>query len=129
MLAMPGVEPRDEHDLRIWTPIAMWVAGSCTIGVGTVLPGGGRLHVAELRGLVVFGLICALFTFFAFRPLSNRALYAMTNVFTALGSLTIWFAVPVVGRREQRLSRAVLLSGAVRGVLLQAARRRSRSCC
>ncbi len=92
MLAMSGVEPRDEHDLRVWTPIAMWVAGSCTIGIGTFLPGGGRLHVTELRGLVVFGLICALFTFFAFRPLSNRMLYAATNVFTALGSLTIWFA-------------------------------------
>src|SRR5258707_4307707 len=92
MLAMSGVEPRDEHDLRIWTPIAMWVAGSCTIGVGTILPGGGTLHVAALRGLVVFGLICAVMTFFAFRPLSNRALYAATNVATALGSLTIWFA-------------------------------------
>ncbi|MHB8234926.1 MAG: GGDEF domain-containing protein, partial [Solirubrobacteraceae bacterium] len=92
MLAMSGVEPRDEHDLRIWTPIAMWVAGSCTIGIGTVLPGGGKLHVGELRGLVVFGLLCALFTFFAFRPLSNRVLYAATNLFTALGSLTIWFA-------------------------------------
>ncbi len=92
VLAMSGVEPRDEHDLRIWTPIAMWLAGSCTIGVGTILPDGGRLHVAELRGLVVFGLICALVTFFAFRPLSNRALYALTNVFTALGSLTVWFA-------------------------------------
>jgi diguanylate cyclase (GGDEF)-like protein len=92
MLAMSGVEPRDEHDLRIWTPIAMWVAGSCTIGIGTVLPGGSKLHVTELRGLVVFGLLCALFTFFAFRPLSNRTLYVLTNVFTALGSLTIWFA-------------------------------------
>jgi diguanylate cyclase (GGDEF)-like protein len=92
MLAMPGVEPRDEHDLRIWTPIAMWIAGSLTIGVGTVLPGGGKLHVAELRGLVAFGLICALLTYFAFRPLSNRALYALTNIFTALGTLTIWFA-------------------------------------
>ncbi len=48
MLAMPGVEPRDEHDLRIWTAVAMWAAGSATIGVGTVLPGGGRqLHVAS----------------------------------------------------------------------------------
>jgi diguanylate cyclase (GGDEF)-like protein len=92
MQAMSGVEPRDEHDLRIWTPIAMWVAGSCTIGVGTILPDGGRLHVAELRGLVVFGLICAVLTFFAFRPLSNRALYVATNVATALGTLTIWFA-------------------------------------
>jgi diguanylate cyclase (GGDEF)-like protein len=92
MLAMSGIEPRDEHDLRIWTPIAMWVAGSVTIGVGTLLPGGGRLHVAELRGLVVFGLLGALFTFVVFRPLSNRALYALTNVFTALGSLTIWGA-------------------------------------
>jgi diguanylate cyclase (GGDEF)-like protein len=92
MLAMSGVEPRDEHDLRIWTPIAMWVAGSCTIGVGTILPGGGTLHVADLRGLVAFGAICAVVTFFAFRPLSNRALYVATNVFTALGSLTIWFA-------------------------------------
>ncbi len=92
MLAMPGVEPRDEHDLRIWTAIAMWVAGALTIGVGTALPGGGRLHVSELRGLVAFGLMCALLTFVAFRPLSNRALYAMTNVFTALGSLSIWFA-------------------------------------
>jgi diguanylate cyclase (GGDEF)-like protein len=92
MLAMSGVEPRDEHDLRIWTPIAMWLAGSCTIGVGTLLPGGGELHVAELRGLAVVGLLGALFTFFVFRPLSNRALYAFTNIFTALGSLTIWAA-------------------------------------
>jgi hypothetical protein len=92
MLAMSGVEPRDEHDLRIWTPIAMWVAGSCTIGVGTLLPGSGRLHDAELRGLVVAGLICAAITFLAFRPLSNRALYAATNLFTALGSLMIALA-------------------------------------
>jgi hypothetical protein len=92
MLAMSGVEPRDEHDLRIWTPIAMWLAGSCTIGVGTLLPGSGRLHDAELRGLVVAGLICAAITFLAFRPLSNRALYAATNLFTALGSLMIALA-------------------------------------
>jgi diguanylate cyclase (GGDEF)-like protein len=92
MLAMPGVEPRDEHDLRIWTAVAMWVAGALTIGVGTVLPGGGKLHVTELRGLVAFGLLCAVITFVAFRPLSNRALYATTNVFTAVGTLSIGLA-------------------------------------
>jgi diguanylate cyclase (GGDEF)-like protein len=92
MLALSGVEPRDEHDIRIWTPIAMWVGGGCTIAIGTVLPQAGQLHVAALRGLVAFALCAALFTFVAFRPLSNRALYAMTNIFTALGSLTVWFA-------------------------------------
>jgi diguanylate cyclase (GGDEF)-like protein len=92
MLAMSGIEPRDEHGIRIWTPIAMWLAGACTIAIGTVLPDGGKLHVAELRGLVGFGLLAALFTFVVFRPLSNRALYAMTNIFTALGSLTVWLA-------------------------------------
>jgi diguanylate cyclase (GGDEF)-like protein len=92
MLAMSGIEPRDEHDIRIWTPIAMWLAGACTIGIGTVLPDAGKLHVAELRGLVGFGLLAVLFTFVVFRPLSNRALYAMTNIFTALGSLTVWLA-------------------------------------
>jgi diguanylate cyclase (GGDEF)-like protein len=92
MLVMSGVEPRDEHDLRIWTPIAMWLAGSLTIGVGTVLPDGGRLHVAELRGLVAFGLLAAAFTFLVFRPVSNRTLYVLTNIFTALGSVTVWLA-------------------------------------
>jgi hypothetical protein len=92
MLAMSGVEPRDEHDIRIWTPIAMWLAGGCTIGIGTVLPDTSRLHIGQLRGLVAFALCAALFTFVAFRPLSNRALYAMTNIFTALGSLTVWSA-------------------------------------
>jgi diguanylate cyclase (GGDEF)-like protein len=92
MLAMSGIEPRDEHDIRIWTPIAMWLAGSCTIGIGTILPHGGRLHVAQLRGVVAFGLFAALLTFVVFRPLSSRALYVMTNIFTALGSLTVWFA-------------------------------------
>jgi diguanylate cyclase (GGDEF)-like protein len=92
MLAMSGIEPRDEHDIRIWTPIAMWLAGSCTIGIGTILPDGGKLHVTELRGVAAFGLLAALVTFLVFRPLSNRALYAMTNLFTALGSLTVWFA-------------------------------------
>jgi diguanylate cyclase (GGDEF)-like protein len=91
MLAMSGIEPRDEHDIRIWTPIAMWLAGACTIGIGTVLPHGRGLHVAQLRGVVAFALCAALFTFVVFRPLSNRALYAMTNIFSALGSLTVWF--------------------------------------
>jgi diguanylate cyclase (GGDEF)-like protein len=92
MLAMSGVEPRDEHDIRIWTPIAMWLAGACTIGIGTILPDDGGLQIAQLRGDVAFALCAAAFTFVVFRPLSNRALYVMTNIFTALGSLTVWFA-------------------------------------
>jgi len=92
MLAMSGVEPRDEHDIRIWTPIAMWLAGACTIGIGTILPDGGELHIEQLRGVVALAMCAALFTFVVFRPLSNRALYVMTNIFSALGSLTVWFA-------------------------------------
>jgi diguanylate cyclase (GGDEF)-like protein len=91
-LAMPGVEPRDEHDVRIWTAIAMWLAGGCTIGIGTILPDSAGLHIAQLRGVVAFAPCAALFTFVVFRGLSNRALYAMTNIFSALGSLTVWFA-------------------------------------
>lgn len=90
--AMSGIEPRDEHDLRIWTPIAMWLAGSCAIAVGTVLPGNGRLHIVELRALVGFGLLAAIFTFFVFRPVSNRTLYVLTNVFSTLGAVTVWLA-------------------------------------
>ncbi len=89
---MAGIEPRDEHGLRVWTPIAMWLAGACTIAVATVLPGAGTLHVAQLRGLAGAGLCAAIFTFVVFRPASNRALYALTNVFTALGSVSVWLA-------------------------------------
>jgi diguanylate cyclase (GGDEF)-like protein len=90
--AMVGIEPRDEHELRVWTPIAMWVAGSATIAVATVLPGGGALHVAQLRGLAGVGLCAAIFTFVVFRRASNRALYVLTNIFTALGSVSVWLA-------------------------------------
>jgi diguanylate cyclase (GGDEF)-like protein len=90
--AMSGIEPRDEHGLRVWTPIAMWLAGSCTIAFATVLPGNGMLHVAQLRGLAGVGLCAALFTFVVFRRASNQALYVLTNVFTALGSISVWLA-------------------------------------
>ena len=90
--AMSGIEPREEHELRVWTAIAMWLAGGCAIAVGTVLPGQGALHVVELRWLVGFGLLAALFTFVVFRPASNRTLYVLTNIFSALGTLTVWFA-------------------------------------
>ncbi len=89
---MPGVEPRDEHGLRVWTPIAMWLAGGCTIAVATLLPGGGTLHVVQLRALAGAGLCAATFTFLVFRPASNRALYVLTNIFTALGSVSVWLA-------------------------------------
>jgi diguanylate cyclase (GGDEF)-like protein len=91
-MVMLGVEPRDEHDLRVWTPIAMWLAGAGAIGVGTVLPGGGTLRVAELRGLVGVGLCLAVVTFLVFRPASNRALYVLTNIFSTLGAVTVWLA-------------------------------------
>jgi len=91
-LAMSGIEPRDEHELRVWTPIAMWLAGACAIAVGTVLPGQAALHTTQLRWLVGFGLLAASFTFLVFRPASNRALYLLTNVFSALGTLTVWAA-------------------------------------
>lgn len=90
--ALSGIEPRDEHGLRVWTPIAMWLAGGCTIAVATVLPGGGALHVVQLRALAGAGLCAAIFTFFVFRPASNRALYVLTNIFTALGSVSVWLA-------------------------------------
>ncbi len=90
--ALSGIEPRDEHGLRVWTPIAMWLAGGCTIAVATVLPGGGTLHVVQLRALAVAGLCAAIFTFLVFRPASNRALYVLTNIFTALGSVSVWLA-------------------------------------
>jgi len=90
--AMAGIEPRDEHELRVWTPIAMWLAGSATIAVATVLPGDGSLHVAQLRGLAGVGLCAAIFTFVVFRRVSNRALYVLTNIFTALGSISVWLA-------------------------------------
>ncbi len=89
---MAGIEPRDEHELRVWTPIAMWLAGSATIAVATVLPGDGTLHVAQLRGLAGVGLCAAIFTFVVFRRVSNRTLYVLTNVFTALGSISVWLA-------------------------------------
>jgi diguanylate cyclase (GGDEF)-like protein len=89
---MSGVEPRDEHELRVWTPIAMWLAGSFTIGVATVLPHHGIMDIAQLRGLAGFGLCAAIFTSAVFRPASNRALYVLTNIFTALGSVTVWLA-------------------------------------
>jgi diguanylate cyclase (GGDEF)-like protein len=90
--AMAGIEPRDERELRVWTPIAMWLAGSATIAVATVLPGGSMLHVAQLRGLAGVGLCAAIFTFVVFRRASNRALYVLTNIFTALGSISVWLA-------------------------------------
>ncbi len=90
--AMSGIEPRDERGLRVWTPIAMWLAGSCTIAVATVLPGAHMLHVAQLRGLACFGVCAAIFTFVVFRRASNEALYVLTNVFTALGSVSVWLA-------------------------------------
>jgi diguanylate cyclase (GGDEF)-like protein len=68
----------------------MWLAGSFTIGVATVLPYHGTLDVAQLRGLAGFGPCAAIFTFAVFRPASNRALYVLTNIFTALGSVTVW---------------------------------------
>jgi diguanylate cyclase (GGDEF)-like protein len=90
--AMVGIEPRDEHELRVWTPIAMWIAGSATIAVATVLPGDGTLHVAQLRGLAGVGLCAAIFTFVVFRRASNGALYVLTNIFTALGTISVWLA-------------------------------------
>ncbi len=90
--AIRGVEPRDEHDLRIWSPIAMWLAGACAIGVGTLLPDGGTMQIDQLRGLVGFGLLAAVFTFFAFQPASNRTLYILTNIFSALGAVTVFLA-------------------------------------
>jgi diguanylate cyclase (GGDEF)-like protein len=90
--AMAGIEPRDEHELRVWTPIAMWIAGSATIAVATVLPGDGTLHVAQLRGLAGVGLCAAIFTFVVFRRASIRALYVLTNIFTALGTISVWLA-------------------------------------
>lgn len=89
---MAGIEPRDEHELRVWTPIAMWLAGSATIAVATVLPGAGMLHVAQLRVLAGVGLCAAIFTFVVFRRVSNRTLYVLTNIFTALGTITVWLA-------------------------------------
>jgi diguanylate cyclase (GGDEF)-like protein len=90
--AMSGIEPRDERGLRVWTPIAMWLAGSCTVAVATVLPGGHMLHVAQLRGLAGVGVCAAIFTFVVFRRASNETLYVLTNVFTALGSVSVWLA-------------------------------------
>src|SRR5271166_6439945 len=90
--ATSGIEPRDEHGLRVWTPIAMWLAGACTIALATVLPGDGTLQVAQLRGLAGVGVCAALFTFVVFRRASNRALYVLTNIFTALGSISVWLA-------------------------------------
>jgi diguanylate cyclase (GGDEF)-like protein len=90
--AMAGTEPRDERELRVWTPIAMWLAGSATIAVATVLPGGGALHVERLRGLAGAGLCAAAFTFAMFPRVSNRALYVLTNIFTVLGSISVWLA-------------------------------------
>ena len=89
--AIRGVKAREEHELRVWTPIAMWLAGSCVIGVGTLLP-GQPVNVADLRGLVVFGIFAATFTFLVFRPASNETLYVLTNVFSALGSVTVFLA-------------------------------------
>jgi diguanylate cyclase (GGDEF)-like protein len=91
--AIRGVQPRDEHELRVWTPIAMWLAGGCIIFVGTLLPGEATQHIAELRGLAAFGVLAAIFTFVVFRAASNEALYVLTNVFSALGAVSVWLAV------------------------------------
>jgi hypothetical protein len=90
--AVSGIELRDEHDLRIWTGIAMWLGGACAAAAATVLPGSGTLHIAELRGLVDISVFIAIVDFVLIRSASNRALYVLTNILVVLGAMTAWFA-------------------------------------
>jgi diguanylate cyclase (GGDEF)-like protein len=86
------IEPRAEHDLRIWTAIFMWLGGGSSIVAVILLPGASKQHLAELRGLVGFSIFAAIFTFVAFRPASDRVLYVLNNVFSALGAVGIALA-------------------------------------
>jgi diguanylate cyclase (GGDEF)-like protein len=86
------LEPREEHDLRIWTAIAMWMGGACAIATGAIVLGARNPHLDGLWMLVGLCVLAATVTFLAFRSLSNSTLYLFTNIFSALGALTIWLA-------------------------------------
>jgi diguanylate cyclase (GGDEF)-like protein len=91
-MAGTGLEPRDEHDLRIWTAIAMWLGGGCSIAAAAMVLGSRSQHFIALWGLVGFCALAATVTFLAFRPASNSALYVLTNIFSTLGALTVCLA-------------------------------------
>jgi diguanylate cyclase (GGDEF)-like protein len=101
--ALPGrrpevsVQPRSEHDVRIWSAIAMWLGGAGALVAVILLPGPGRHHAGELWLLVPWCLAVALFTFVVFRPVGDRALYVLTNLFSTLGALTVFLACLLSG--------------------------------
>jgi diguanylate cyclase (GGDEF)-like protein len=92
-LALSGVQPNDEHDLRMWTALAMWAGGICAVFAGVLLPGPGAHHAAELKGAIACGVLLIGVQYLLFRQASNERLYVLNNLFSSLGAVTIWLIV------------------------------------
>jgi diguanylate cyclase (GGDEF)-like protein len=88
---LPGIEARDEHDLRIWTAVAMWLGGGLAAAAATGLP-GTKVEVVDLRVLAGLCALAAIVSVIMFRPASNRRLYLLTNIFSAIGEVGVCFA-------------------------------------
>jgi diguanylate cyclase (GGDEF)-like protein len=89
LLALSGVDARDERELRIWTAIAMWLGG---VAAGALVLHSNPEHGRELWGLLGFCAAAATLTFLLFPRVSNRSLYRLTNTFSSLGAVAVWFA-------------------------------------
>ena len=88
----------------MWTAIAMWVGGGCTLIAAVVLPGPTGENKGALEVLAAWCLFAAAFSFAVFPRLSNRALYVATNCFSALGAVTIFLACRWSGGADSGLA-------------------------
>jgi len=89
---LPGVESRDEHDLRIWTAAAMWLGGGVAATAATIIPGEAALDVLALRWLAGLCVLASVISMALFPKASNSRLYLLTNIFSAIGEVGVCFA-------------------------------------
>jgi diguanylate cyclase (GGDEF)-like protein len=90
--ALGDLKSRDERDLRIQSAIAMWLGGAGAIGLAVLLPDGVRRDAPALIALLIWCLLAALISYLIFPKASERTLYALNNLFSTLGALTVFGA-------------------------------------
>lgn len=84
-----AVSVREERRLRIFTAVAMWVAGGATIAASALLGSVTTGNETYAYGLAAYAIAVALFTAVQFPRASPRGLHWYTNVFCLLGMVTV----------------------------------------
>ncbi|MDE3069396.1 MAG: GGDEF domain-containing protein [Acidobacteriota bacterium] len=84
---------RDEHAIRVWAGMALWVSGATAAMALTVI---GRLTPTQIAGQHYVAAACAVVALLhpvLVLRLRGRALYIATNVFSTFGAAVVWACI------------------------------------